>query len=205
MMRKAGLTALWMTIIAACMPDLPARAAQEDLDGFWIDSDGEVIIEVVPCGAARCGRVAWLKQPDGADGLPLRDVKNADPNLKSRPVCGLEVVSAFKKQSDGTWGDGTVYVSDQGASYSGKAEIISATQIKVTGFIGFAIFGESEIWAKVTSPFQRCVSTKLDKPAADKTPAANSDGAKSDGAKSAVAKPSGPGQKPAPNRAERMP
>ncbi len=199
-MRKADLTALWMTIIAACMQGVPARAAQEDLDGFWIDSDGEVIIEVVPCGAARCGRVAWLKQPDGADGLPLRDVKNADPNLKSRPVCGLEVVTAFKKQSDATWGDGTVYVSDQGASYSGKAEIISATQIKVTGFIGFAIFGESEVWSKVTSPFQRCVATKLEKPGSEKTPAANSDGAKS-----AVAKPSGPGPKPAPNRAERTP
>lgn len=86
----------------------------------------------------------------------MRDYRNPDPSLRTRPVCGLEVVSNFKKQPDGSWGDGTVYVSDQGASYSGYAEILSSTQIKVTGYIGLPIFGVSEVWTKVTRPVEVC-------------------------------------------------
>jgi uncharacterized protein (DUF2147 family) len=126
------------------------------LDGLWMDSDGEVILEVTPCGDARCGRVVWLKQPLGPDGLPLTDYRNSDPQLRSRPVCGLEVVSGFKKQSDGSWGGGSVYVSDQGTSYSGVATVLSPTQVEVTGYIGLPIFGASEVWTKVSTPVERC-------------------------------------------------
>jgi hypothetical protein len=66
------------------------------------------------------------------------------------------VVSGFKKQPDGTWGEGTVYISDMGTSYSGYAQILSSDQIKVTGYVGFTIFGVSEIWTKVSGPFERC-------------------------------------------------
>jgi uncharacterized protein (DUF2147 family) len=128
------------------------------LDGFWQDSDGEVILEIKPCGGARCGKVAWLKQPLGPDGLALRDYRNPDPALRKRPVCGLEVVSGFKKQADGTWGDGTVYVSDEGMSFSGYAEVLGPTQIKVTGYIGLAIFGASEVWTKVSKPVEPCLT-----------------------------------------------
>jgi uncharacterized protein (DUF2147 family) len=131
-------------------------SAGEVLEGFWIDSDGEVILQIAPCGSALCGKVAWLKQPLGTDGRALRDSYNPEPALRNRPVCGLEVVSGFKKQVDGSWGDGTVYVSDQGMSYSGHAEVLSPSQVKVTGYLGFTIFGASEVWSRMTKPFDRC-------------------------------------------------
>jgi uncharacterized protein (DUF2147 family) len=134
--------------------------AAEALDGFWKDSDGEVILEIKACGAARCGRVAWLKKPFGPDGKLLRDYRNPDPELRDRLVCGLEVVSGFKKQTDGTWGDGTVYVSDEGMSFSGFAEILSSTQVRVTGYLGISIFGSSEVWTKVSRPQGYCSRPK---------------------------------------------
>ena len=142
--------------------------AKEGLDGFWQDSDGEVVLEIRPCGSARCGRVAWLKQPLGQDGLALRDYRNPDPALRRRLVCGLEVVSGFQKQPDGTWGDGSVYVSDEGMSFSGYAEVLSPTQIKVTGYIGLAVFGASEVWTKVSKPVEPCVPAAKGSP--DKSP-----------------------------------
>ena len=132
---------LWLTGLAFCCAAFATAAvAGEGLDGFWMDSDGEVILEIGPCGAARCGKVAWLKQPLGPDGRALRDYRNPNPALQRRPVCGLEVVSGFRKQPDGTWGEGTVYVSDMGTSYSGYAQILSSDQIKVTGYVGFHDF-----------------------------------------------------------------
>lgn len=145
-----GTMALLTALIAS--PSL----ADPNLDGYWMDSHGEVILEVKPCGEARCGRVAWLKKPYGPDGQLLLDYRNSDPALRSRPVCGLEVVSGFKPQPDGTWGDGTVYVSDLGDSYSGYAEILGPTQVKVTGYVILPLFGESEVWTKVTEPFDIC-------------------------------------------------
>ena len=153
-----GIATYLVGAVAVLAATFPTTAiAGENLDGFWIDSDGEVILEIGACGDARCGRVAWLKQPLGPDGRPLTDYRNADHSLRTKPVCGLEVVSNFKKQPDG-WGGGTVYVSDAGKSFSGYAQILSPTQVKVTGYIGLPIFGASEVWTKVSTPFKRCSS-----------------------------------------------
>lgn len=137
---------------------VPSSAA-EALDGYWIDSDGEVILEIGPCGGSavsRCGKVAWLKQPNGADGKPQLDDKNPDPRLRSRPVCGLTVVTDFTRQSADTWGGGTVYVSDYGTSFSGTAQVLGPMQVKVTGYVGIPFFGSSEVWSKVTQPVTPC-------------------------------------------------
>ncbi len=159
----------------------PAAAA-EPLDGFWIDSDGEVILEIGPCaagGAARCGKVAWLKQPNGADGKPQLDDKNPDPKLRSRPVCGLNVVTGFKRQSADTWGGGTVYVSDYGTSFSGSAQVLGATQVKVTGYVGIPFFGSSEVWSKVTQPVTPCwIAAASSAPAGSSAAATQVSGAK---------------------------
>ncbi len=146
-----------ISIVAASTVAFSTSAmAGENLDGFWIDSDGEVILEIGPCGEARCGKVAWLRQPLGPDGRALTDYRNPDPTLRHRPVCGLEVVSGFKKKADESWGGGTVYVSDQGASFSGYAQVLGPTQIKVTGYIGLPIFGASEVWTRVLDPVKVC-------------------------------------------------
>ena len=46
----------------------PAFATE--LDGFWMDSHGEVILEVDNCGAEMCAKVVWLRLPYGPDRLP---------------------------------------------------------------------------------------------------------------------------------------
>ena len=121
-----------------------------------MDSDGEVLLNIGRCGNARCGKVAWLKKPRGADGRPLRDFRNSDPKLQSRFVCGLAVVTGFKKQADGTWGDGTVYVPDQGMSFSGEAQVLDANHVKVSGYMFLPIFGSSEVWTRVTRQPPTC-------------------------------------------------
>ena len=64
-------------------------------------------------------------------------------------MCGLPVVTGFKKQPDGTWGDGTVYVPDHGMSFSGYAEVLGPNHVKVSGYILLPIFGSSEVWTRI--------------------------------------------------------
>jgi hypothetical protein len=115
--------------------------------------------------------VAWLRLPYGPDGLPILDYRNPDPNLRNRPVCGLEVVSGFERQEDGTYGNGTVYVSDLGSSYSGYAEVLSPTQVKVTGYVFLPLFGLSEVWTRVAGPPHPCLKPGERPPATAAKPA----------------------------------
>jgi len=140
----------------ALMTLVPGARAAEGLDGYWMDSHGEVILQIGRCGNARCGKVAWLKKPRGPDYGPLRDFRNPDPKLKNRFVCGLAVVTGFKKQSDGTWGDGTVYVPDQGMSFSGYAEVLGPNHVKVSGYVLLPLFGSSEVWTRINRKPPSC-------------------------------------------------
>ena len=152
--------AKWLAGPAAILIVAAAGAAKvnaaERLDGYWMDSHGEVVLNIGRCGNARCGKVAWLKKPRGPDSGPLRDFRNSDPRLQRRFVCGLTVVSSFKKQPDGTWGDGTVYVPDLGTSFSGYAKVLGPTKVEVTGYVLLPIFGSSEVWTRVTHQVPTC-------------------------------------------------
>jgi hypothetical protein len=134
--------------IAAAALLRPA-APCESLDGFWMDSHGEVILDIGRCGNARCGKVAWLQKPRGPDRGPLRDFRNSDPKLQPRFVCGLPVVTGFKKQADGTWGDGTVsFPTTAGFGY---AEVLGRI-IKERRAPFAAIFGSSGVDARQRKP-----------------------------------------------------
>lgn len=149
--------ARFIVVVCAALTAAAAGAsAGERLDGYWIDSHGEVILQIGRCGNARCGRVAWLKKPRGPDYGPLRDFRNSDPKLRARFVCGLPVVTGFKKQRDGTWGDGTVYVPDQGMSFSGYAEVLGPNHVKVSGYMLLPIFGSSEVWTRINRQPPSC-------------------------------------------------
>jgi uncharacterized protein (DUF2147 family) len=166
-MRRANIAGIaralaGVAIVIAALGAVAAELrAEPGLDGYWMDSHGEVILEVGSCAIGKCARVAWLRLPNGPDGKPLLDYRNSDPALQKRPVCGLEVISGFTKQPDGTWGGGTVYVSDLGQSFSGYAEILSPTQVNVRGYILLPIFGESEVWSRVTKPFDHCLKGRI--------------------------------------------
>lgn len=123
-------------------------ARAQNLDGYWMDSHGEVILQFGLCGRELCGRVAWLKKPRGPDRGPLRDFRNSDVKLQSRFVCGLVVVTGFKKQPDGTWADGNVYVADLGMNFSGYAQVLDRNHVKVSGYMLLPIFGSSEVWTR---------------------------------------------------------
>ncbi|MGI9404377.1 MAG: DUF2147 domain-containing protein [Hyphomicrobium sp.] len=144
-----------VAVALAAASTVPVSAA-EKLDGYWMDSHGEVILDIRRCGRARCGKVAWLRKPRGPNGGPLRDFRNSDPKLRRRFVCGLYVVKGFKKQSGGTWGDGTVYIPDHGMTVSGYAQILGSNRVKVTGYFLLPIFGSSEVWTRVMGEIPTC-------------------------------------------------
>ena len=68
----------------------------------------------------------------------------------------MNVVMGFKKQPDGTWGEGTVYVPDHGMSFSGYAKMLNPNQVKVSGYVLIPLFGSSEVWTRVNRKLPSC-------------------------------------------------
>lgn len=155
-MRRFGFSLALRVLAGAGLAACAGAAHADQLDGFWMDSHGEVVLEVAPCGTDMCAKVVWLRLPYGPDRLPLKDFRNPDESLRNREVCGLRVIEGFKKQDDGTWGGGNVYVPDLGMSFSGYAKVLSPTQIEVRGYVFLPLFGSSEVWSKVAKPAYHC-------------------------------------------------
>ena len=143
--RTGGLALLagGLAVLCSC----PALAS--DITGLWMTDDGEGIIEIRPCGEHRCGRIAWTKDPLGPDGKISLDRNNPDPSLRTRRICGLQIITGLKQQGDGTWADGRVYNPDNGQTYGMKIRRESPDLVKAHGYLGFELFGQTQDWRRV--------------------------------------------------------
>ena len=73
--------------MAFCLAGCSASAQSPSIDGRWLSGDGERVVEVGPCGPGatmRCGTIIWLQSPTDSDGIPVKDIANADPLADQR-------------------------------------------------------------------------------------------------------------------------
>ncbi len=112
-MKKAILGALSTFLLLASF----ATAADEDrILGLWKTAEEDCNIEIFKCGGKYCGRIAWLKEPlykdddgMGLAGKPIIDRQNPDPDLRSRPLVGLQLMGGFIYIGKNVWEKGTIY------------------------------------------------------------------------------------------------
>ena len=117
--------------------------------GVWLHENKRIKIEIAPCGDELCGKLIWFKRPNDAQGLPLVDVLNPDPALRTRPLLGLEILNGLRPAGDGTWDGGTIYNPDDGETYSALASIQDDGSLRVRVYVFLSLFGETKIWTRV--------------------------------------------------------
>ncbi len=108
-----------------------------DPSGLWLTKDGDKI-RIAACGAAACGTIAALKQPnDPATGRPFTDKNNPNAGLRNRPLIGVQV---FSMQPSGAnkW-SGKIYVADDGKQYDASVQITGPNSLKVEACAGFLL------------------------------------------------------------------
>lgn len=135
----------------------PPAATQPREAGVWYDDTGKGAVQIFDCGGKLCGRIFWLKEPLGSDGKPLFDGYNPDPKLRTRPICGLQVLGELTRQSDGTLDGGWVYDPKVGKSYDAAIEIAGANLI-LTGYKGIRLLSKSFTWTKAPPTLPKCNS-----------------------------------------------
>jgi len=138
-------------------PLVPDLAHASDPTGLWWAEGGFAQVEIRPCGAeSLCGEVAWLRHPLDEHGCELRDVANPDPDLRSRPVVGLEILRGLETsgQDPAEWNGGRIYDPGSGRTYAAVVEMEGPDRLRVRGYPGIRLLGRTTTWIRVGSENQ---------------------------------------------------
>ncbi len=135
-----------------------AAGAQEVPKGVWMLQNGKAAVSFHPCGKKGeelCGTLVWGRKDQYPDGQ-TKDVRNPDPKLRGRELCGAEVVWGLEWEGDGTWSGGRVYDPHSGKTYGARLEILGPERLKVRGYIGIPWIGKTQNWKPAPPDLEVC-------------------------------------------------
>ena len=126
--------------------------------GLWYAEGGAAEVQIIPCSAALCGKVVWLRSPIGDDGCELRDDNNPDLNSRNRPIVGLEVLHGLKQADDegDVWTGGSIYDPTSGRTYSCNARMEGDDRLFLRGYFGIQLLGRTTTWTRVGAEQRQC-------------------------------------------------
>jgi uncharacterized protein (DUF2147 family) len=78
---------------------------------------------------------------------PEIDTKNPNPALRTRSTVGILIIWKLKYE-DGEYVDGHVYNPRDGKSYRIKMTIIDNETVKIRGYMGIPLLGQTQIWKR---------------------------------------------------------
>lgn len=142
--------------IASLVPHAKAEPPQpQQLLGRWRTESGRGVIEIYPCADKVCGKLVWLIEPIRR-GAPAVDDENPKPELRNRPLCGLTMLGDFRQIEPQRWADGWIYDPDSGKTYRATMFLESAGVLKLRGYIGIPLFGETQTWTRADPAIGSC-------------------------------------------------
>lgn len=117
--------------------------------GVWLHANKRIQVQVFPCGDRLCGKIVWFRWPNDAQGLPLVDLKNKNPALRSRPLLGLTVLRDLRHTGENRWAGGRIYNPDDGMDYGAQMSIQDDGTLRVRAYVLFPAFGKTLVWTRV--------------------------------------------------------
>jgi uncharacterized protein (DUF2147 family) len=136
-----------------------AASAQSSVMGTWLTSAKSAEIRIAPCpnpaNGPICGTIVKLLMAKGKDGQAVSpeeatDVNNSDASQRSRKILGMVLIRDFKGTNDpNAFEDGTIYNAENGKTYKANLGLQSDGTLRVRGYVGSAMFGETQIWTRV--------------------------------------------------------
>ena len=118
--------------------------------GVWMNESERVQVEIAACGDRFCGRIVWLSWLDDPQDLPLIDLNNSDPVLRTRPLVGLIVLRDLRRAAAGSWVDGRIYNPVDGKDYSALMSIQEDGSLWVRVYVLHPLFGQTQHWSRVS-------------------------------------------------------
>lgn len=131
------LTCSFMTVAYASPID------ETSILGTWVNQEGDGLVEITQQQNRYTGTIIG-----STDGKDRQDSHNPDSALKNRSLKNVIVLDNFDYLGDKKWGNGWIYDPNNGKTYSCKMMLIDSSTLKIRGYIGFSLFGRTEMWTK---------------------------------------------------------
>lgn len=154
-MRKLVIAATLLAISGATT----ASAQTKSVMGTWLVEKKTAHVKIEPCANPAngpvCGSIVHILVLTGPDGkttteAEANDWRNVDPKLRDRKVLGLTIIYNFKATSDpNTFENGLIYNGDNGKTYSANISLQPDGTLRLRGYVGSPMFGETQIWTRV--------------------------------------------------------
>lgn len=123
-----------------------AAPADQLLGEWWTeDNEGRIQMARYKDGTYRGVTTCCVHNDDA--GKPILDVHNPNPSLRSRSTVGVVLIWNLKYEN-GEYVDGHVYNPRDGKTYRMKMEIVDRETLKVRGYLGIALLGQTQIWKR---------------------------------------------------------
>jgi uncharacterized protein (DUF2147 family) len=122
-----------------CLISTPAFAQS----GRWLTASGNLEIEIAPCGENLCGTAVRV--------LANNSMSSPGTSAGNLPGLGLKILQDFHNSGDGTW-SGHIYDRESGKTYRCRMTVIDSDQLEIHPYVGIPLFGQTQIWHRVTEP-----------------------------------------------------
>ncbi len=123
-------------------------AQADKILGEWYTAEHKSKVLIVKKNDKYYGSIISLKEPiDKETGKAKVDKNNSDPNLKTRPIIGLNLIKEFKYDGSSQWVDGLIYDPENGKEYSCYMWY-EGDDLHVRGYVGFSFLGRTTVWTR---------------------------------------------------------
>lgn len=120
-----------------------AHAKTERIVSNYMVPSKDGAIQIYEKDGKYYGKITLNKDPNKLDE------NNPDKTKQTRKILGLDILNDFKFDGDDTWGNGTIYDSKNGKTYSCKITRNENGDINIRGFVGLSLLGRTEIFTKL--------------------------------------------------------
>jgi uncharacterized protein (DUF2147 family) len=154
--RPSGRALAAVLMLTAAFAAQAQSSAATDPRGRWITANGNLEVELAPCGTALCGTVTKVlgnrsMAPGGGDMQP------AD----GRPALGMTLLKDFTpvdttdpSQPPTEWA-GQIYNRENGKTYSCNMSVSTtgnpAGELLLRAYVGLPLFGKTQRWVRAAS------------------------------------------------------
>jgi len=115
--------------------------AQEAPTGTWLSEGGEIRVRIAKCASAYCGTIVWAKEEG-------KDENNPDPNLRSRSIVGVHLLTGLQPDGEGGWA-GSLYNPENGKTYTSKVRLKTANALELSGCVLGGLICGTQMWSRV--------------------------------------------------------
>jgi uncharacterized protein (DUF2147 family) len=142
-MRLSALAGLIFVAVSSC-----SVARGIGLPGTWLTQDGSSKIRFETCGAALCGRLVWLREPnDQQTGKPHIDQNNPEHNKRGRPLLGMVVLTKIRPVRPLEW-SASAYNPEDARTYD-VTLILNLHRLVLRGCVFWGLICRHETWTRV--------------------------------------------------------